>query len=440
VKQKILNIINNLTPNIKKMAGNSIWLFIDRAVRMVVGFIVWIWIARYLGPEQFGLYNYALAIVSLLAPIATLGLDNLVIRDVVKNSEHKYEILGTAFWLRITGGSLTFFISLAIIFILRPNDPSAKLMVGIAAIAVIFQSFDIIDFWFQSLVKSKYTVIAKNAAFLISAGFRVALILAKASVVSFAWMNLVESALAAIGMVIFYQLQNNDIRKWIIKFERVKKTLKDCLLITLSNSAVLLYMKIDVLILGQLSDQKSIGIYSAATKVSEVSYFFAGVIASSAFPLLIEQEEAFNTRLRRLFHLMALVSYAIMIPIAFLSPFIISVFGAKYAASSPVLSVHVWATIFVFIGMAQTSWYIKQGTKGLYIQLIRTTIGAILNIGLNFILIPKYNSMGAAIATIISYAYVGYFANMFSKKSRDIFIMQTKSLLLWDYFKKGIPQ
>jgi PST family polysaccharide transporter len=431
----LIEYISRLTPNLKKIAGNTGWLFADRVVRMGVGVVVWIWIAKYLGPAQFGLLNYSIAFVALVSPLAVLGLDNIVIREVVQNPGHKYEILGTAFGMRIAGGILSLVVCIFVIMILRPGETITHWMVIILSVTTIVQSFDIFDFWFQSVIQAKYTVIAKNSAFLLSAAVRVWLILIKAPVIYFAWMILVETILGSIGMLIFYRTSGNDIGKWRIKSERVRKLLKDCLLITLSNSAVLLYMKIDVLILGQMAGESSVGIYSAATKVSEIFYFFALIIASSVFPVIIGQSEVYYERLKKLFDIMVIVSYIIIIPISFLSPLIITVFGAKYASSSPVLSVHVWATVFVFFWVAQTSWYIKEGTKGLLIQLKRTSIGAVINILLNIILIPKYNALGAAIATIIAYSYVGYFSNIFNKETIEIFRMQTRSLFLVNLIK-----
>jgi PST family polysaccharide transporter len=428
--------IRELTPNRKKMAGNTGWLFADRMIRMGVGVVIWIWIAKYLGPEQFGLLNYSIAFVALLSPIAMLGLDNLVIRDVVRNPEMKDELLGTAFMMRIAGGVLSFFLCVLLILVIRPGDAITHWMVIILAAASIIQSFDIIDFWFQSQIQSKYTVLAKNSAFLISAAIRIYLILIKAPVIYFAWMILIETLLGAAGMILLYHSRGNKLFKWRINSDRAKKLLKDCLFITLSNSAVLLYIKVDVIILGQMAGEKSVGIYSAATKVSEIFYFFATIIASSVFPVIIGEAEVYYQRLKKLFDVMVIVSYIIVIPLTFLSPYIIGIFGAKYAAASPVLSVHVWATIFVFLGVAQTSWYIKEGTRGLFIQLKRTIIGAVINIVLNIILIPRYNALGAAVATIIAYGYVGYAANLFNKETIQIFKLQTRSLLLLNLFQK----
>lgn len=428
--------MKKLTPNIRKIAANTGWLFADRILRMGVGFVVWIWVANYLGPSDFGLLNYALALVTLLSPLTTLGLDNLIVKDIVENKENKDVSIGTAFFMRIAGSIVVFAASMVIVLFLRPGDTVMFWMVAIIAFTTFIQTFDVIDYWFQSLVRSKYTVIARNIAFLIAAGLRVYLISIKAPVVAFAWMTLVEALISAVGVIFFYHYTENNIFHWRVKLAKVKGLIKNSLLITVSSTAVLLYMKIDILLLGEMSTEASVGIYSAAAKVSEVFYFVATIMSSSVFPIIISESEIYYDRLKKMFDLMTFIAYLIILPLFFFAPLVIGAFGSKYASASPVLSVHVWATMFVFLGVAQSSWYIKEGTKGLVMQLRRTILGAVINIVLNIFLIPAYDSYGAAISTIIAYAYVGYFANMFSKETFGIFKMQTRSLFLVNYINK----
>lgn len=427
-----------LTPNIKKIAANTGWLFADKILRMGVGVVVWIWIARYLGPADFGLLNYAIAFVTLLSPLAVLGLDYLIVKDIIEE-KNQNTALGTAFGMRITGSMLAFIISLVVIVFLRPGDTAMLWMVGIISFTTFFQAFDVIDFWFQSLLRSKFTVIAKNSAFLLASGIRVYLIFIKAPLITFAWIILIEAALSAIGLIIFYGFKKNSIFHWQISFTKMKSLLKNTALITLSSSAIFIYLKIDILFLGQMKGAQSAGIYSAATKVSEVFYFVANVIASSVYPVMIGNSEIFNVRLRKLFDIITAAAYLVILPVTFLAPFIISFFGSKYTASASILSVHIWATIFVFFTYAQNAWYLQGGSKGLILQLKRTATGAVINIVLNILLIPQFDGLGAAIATIISYAYVGYFSNLFNKESLNIFNMQTRSLLLMNFYGRKHP-
>jgi O-antigen/teichoic acid export membrane protein len=423
----------SLTPTLRKIIGNTGWLFADRIIRMGVGIFVWVWIARYLGPKSYGMLSYAIAFVGLISPIATLGLDNIVIREIVKKRYNENDILGTSFVMRILGGVITFLVSLFIIFIIKNNSTSIYWLVGILSAATLFQAFDVIDLWFQSQVRSKYTVIAKSSAFFILTIVRVILINVHAGVNAFAWAIFVETILGEIGLIAFFLFKGKTLARWKINLPLIKDFLVECLPLLLSNAAILLYMKIDVILLGQMTGEKSVGIYSAATKVSEAFYFIATTVATSVFPVIIENSDIYFDRLKRLFRLTAILGYAIVIPLSVLSGFIIKIFGTQYLSAGPMLAVHAWATIFVFLGVAQGSWYIKEGKKGIYMQLYRTLAGAVINIILNIILIPKYEGLGAAIATVIAYSYVGVFSNIFNKKTRDIFYMQLKALLLFRF-------
>ena len=153
--------------NLQNILANTGWLFADRILRMGVGLFVGVWLARYIGPQQFGIYNYAIVFVAMFSAISNLGLDGIVVRNIVRDPVSKDEILGTAFFLKFAGGIITLIVSIGAILLLRSSDSVTCWLVGITAVGAIFQAFDTIDFWFQSQVKSKYTVYVRNAAFLI---------------------------------------------------------------------------------------------------------------------------------------------------------------------------------------------------------------------------------------------------------------------------------
>lgn len=432
---KITLLINRLSPTIKKIIGNIGWLFFDKVFRMGVGIFVWVWVARYLGPKDFGLFNYAIAFVAFLSPIATLGLDNLVIREVVKKSDEKYEILGSAFSMRLVGGVLTFLLAMGLISIIRPGEMLSLWLVGIIAAGTIFQSFDIIDLWFQSEVKSKFTVIAKNIAFTTAAILKIILISIRAPLIDFAWVSLAEIVIGSAGLLYFYLRENNRIREWSVNRSRIKSLLKESMPLLIANAAIILYMKIDVVILGQMKGEAAVGYYSAATKISEAFYFVSLIIANSVFPVIINDDSQYYARFRKLLNITTALAYAIIIPLFLFANTIILVFGPQYVSSGPILEVYTWATMFVFLSVAQGSWYIKEGKPGIYLQMRRTITGLVINVILNLILIPSMSGLGAAIATIVAYSYVGYFSNIFNRETRKIFIMQTQALLLYGLFK-----
>ncbi len=418
---------------LQKIVYNTSWLFADRIIRMGIGVIVVIWIARYLGPEQFGIYNYAIAFVALFTAFSTLGLEHIVIREIVRHPDKKNEIIGTAFVLKLTASFITVGIISAIIFLLRPDDSLTRMMVIIIAGAMIFQSFDIIDFWFQSQVQSKYSVLAKNTAFLFIAGVHIGLILSGAPLIAFAWARLGEIFLFAAGLLFFYYYTGSSLQQLSIHRDRAKKLLRDSWPLILSGIMIMIYMRIDQVMLGEMIGEKSVGIYSAAIRLTEVWYFIPTAILISVFPSIIEtksqDEKLYYKRLQRLYTLFTWMAITIAVIIMFLAkPVINLLYGADFSAASSVLVISIWAGVFVFQGLARAKWLIAENLQKYSYYF--TGMGVVFNVILNVILIPKYGAAGAAIATLITQFIVVLPAPLFLKQTRKSTIMLLRSFLL----------
>ena len=419
----------------KGVVTNIGWLFADRILRMGVGLVVGVWVARYLGVEQFGTFNYAAAFVALFSTFASLGLPSLIIREITNEPEKKEQILGTAFWLQLSGGIATLLLAITTISILRHDDPVTIGLVSILASVSIFQAFDTIDLWFQSQVNSKYTVLAKNAAFLVVTLFKVLLISIHAPLLSFAWATLAEAAIGSVGLIYCYKLQGYFISMWKWDFHMAKKLLRESYPLIFSGMAVVIYMKIDQIMLGEMIGSQSVGIYSAATRISEIWYFIPTAIAASISPAIFSakkegDEILYYRRIQQLLRLLSKIAIIIAVPMSFLSGDVVTIlFGSEYSAAGPILAIHIWAAVFVFMGVGTSSWFIAEGLT--YLTFRRSLIGAAINIILNFVLIPMYGGIGAAIATVISQAFASFISNAFNLKSRKIFLIQLKSLSIF---------
>ncbi|MCC5604010.1 flippase [Nostoc favosum] len=417
---------------LRAIIANTGWLFADRILRMGASLIVGVWVARYLGVQQYGLFNYALAFVSLFSPIFTLGLDDVVVRHLVRQSSNKDEILGTTFWLKLLGGIASVLLAVGTMFFLGEQEILKIWLVAILAMAGIFRAADTIELWFQSQVQSKYTVIAKNTAFLLNSAIKIALILTKAPLLAFAWITLAEFAMSAIGLLIVYQVKGSSLWLWRWSFSAAKTLMKESLPLVFSGFAILIFMKIDQIMLGQMIGNTEVGIYSAAVRVSEIWYFIPGAIVSSVAPSIYtvkeKSESLYYQRIGQLLSLMTCISLAIALPMSFLSDKIIMVmFGSGYAEAGAILAVHIWTSLFVFMGLATSPWFIAEGLN--HVSLGKTLFGAILNIILNVLLIPKYAGLGAAIATIISQAAAAFLCNAFDSRTQKIFKIQVRSLI-----------
>lgn len=417
---------------LQKILANTGWLFIDKIIRMGVGLLVGIWVARYLGPEQFGLYNYALSFVALFSALATLGLDGIVVRDIVRDPSCKDETLGTAFVLKLIGGGLTFLFVVGANSLLRPHDRLTQWLVGIIALGTIFQAFDTIDFWFQSQVKSKHTVYSKNTAFLLITFIKIVLILIRAPLIAFAWAGLTEIVFGAIGLVIVYRMNGHYIKAWQISMARAKSLFRDSWPLILSGIVIMIYMRIDQVMLGEMVGNEEVGIYSAAVRLAEAWYFIPMAISSSVFPSVVESrsisETLFYERLQKLYNLMVLIAYIVAVPVTFTAGWVIKIlFGSAYCGAGPMLAVLIWAGLFVNLGVARS--YFLTTMNWTRTHFVTVFLGCIMNIALNYFLIPLYGGMGAVIASCISYWFAAHGACFVYKPLYKTGCMMTKAMV-----------
>ncbi|MDB9519612.1 flippase [Roseofilum reptotaenium CS-1145] len=436
---KISQLAQNLSPKLRQMIGNASWLASEKLLQMGLGLLIGVWVARYLGPQKFGLLSYALAFTSLFAPLATLGLDKVVVRDLVQHPSEKHQILGTAFAIRLVSSILAYLLEIMIISWIRPDDKLTHALVVIVGLRMCFQVFYTIDLWFQSQVESKYTVWSKNSAYLCANGVKVLLVSLQAPVVFFAWNSLGEIVLGAIGLLILYQFKGNAIAAWRMSLSWGKRLLKNGLPLMFSGIAVIIYLRIDAIMLGQIFGDESVGIYSVATKISELWYFIPTALVSSASPALIEAKgisiSLYEQRWQKLLTMMTGISYAIAIPMVFLAkPMITLMYGPNYAASGSVLAIHIWATVFVSLGVAKSVWIVTEGLT--HLALVSTSCGAVINILLNLVLIPRYQEVGAAIATVISYGCADYLVYITYPRFQQIGRLMTKALILENLWKR----
>jgi O-antigen/teichoic acid export membrane protein len=418
-------------PYLQNVVSNTGWLFAEKMVRMGVGLFVGVWMARFLGPGQFGYLSYALAFVSLFSAIAGLGLDGIVVRELVRDPSGKDEILGTAFVLKFLTGVLTFLTVLAAIRLLRPDDSLTFWLVGITAGGMIFNAFDTIDFWYQSQVQSKYTVVAKSSAFLLISAVKVFLILAEAPLIAFAAAGFAEIVIGSLGMVTTYRVCGRHIRSWRSNVAVARRLLKDSWPLILSGIAIMIYMRIDQVMIGEMVGSKEVGIYSVAVQLVEAWYFLPGIIVSSVFPSIVEAKEMgetiFYERLQKLYNFMAFIAYVIVIPVTILAGWVIkTLYGAAYAKAGPMLAVLIWSILFTNLGMARSTFLTTMNWTR--IHFLTVGLGCVINVLLNYILIPAYGGMGAVIASCVAYWFAAHGACFVYKPLHKTGFMLTRAI------------
>jgi len=418
-------------PNLLKILENIGWLFFDKILRMGVGLVVGIWVARYLGPEQFGVLSFSQAFVGLFAAIATMGVRDIVVRDIVRGPEHERLILGTAALIQIIGGLIAYLLACVFIVYLRPDDPIVQGVVAILGSLMLYKASDIAVYWFEAKVLSKYTVWVQNGTFLVFSAIKVILILYQFPLISFAWAMLAESVVVALILLVVLGKRGPSIFCLRFSAARAKGLLSDSWPLVVSALAVSIYFKVDQVMIGQMLGNEAVGVYSAAVRISELWYFIPVVVVGSVFPSIIEAKKRsdalYYARLQSLFDVMSLMSVPIAIIMTIVAPFVIDVlYGSAYEKSDSVLIIHIWISIFVFLGVANSKWFLVEDLQRL--MFVRAVLSAVINILLNYILIPKYGVEGAAVASLIGY-FIGTFCyDLFRSDTRKLLYMKLSSI------------
>ncbi len=391
-------------PRLSKYYSNTSWLVFERILRMVIALFIGIYVARYLGAERYGLLSYANSFVGLFIALSTLGLDAIVVRELVKNTERRNELLGTAFGLKIMGVILMWLAILVAVY-LTDSDAQANTFIAIIAFGVIFQAFNVIDFNYQAEVKSKYVVHAQLAQLVISSICKLLLVFYQAPLIWFAWIYSLDAAVLALGLAIMYLRYTGKIIVWRLKWSVVKELLSNSWLLLLYAYFVTINMNIDIVMVKHILGNESAGHYSVAMTLSAVWYFLPVVIGSTFFPYIISRKSDpnYKKRVSSLFALLTLIALLGAIVVSSLSYWIVTMlYGYEYAEAANILSIHIWTGVFVFHVSIRSRMLISDNLH--HFSMLFMLFGVIVNMIGNYILIPLYGGSGAAYASLISWA------------------------------------
>lgn len=415
-------------PNLRLFGANSGWLIGDKLIKLVVAVFVSAWVARYLGPAQYGVLAYAITFISMFQAFALLGLDNIVVRDIAGTPANAPSVLGTALRLRL-GGALIGYGALALTLIITTNDePQLVGIVLIIGLCVFFQVTDVIDLWFQANSQSRRTVIAKTSSYLLIAGLKIALILTGSTLFYFALAQAMEAAFTAMALALTYLFFKTE-KKWVWDRALAKRMLLQSWPILVSGLSILIYMRISVFFLKDFSGSAAVGIYAAGTSLSEVWYFVPTMLAASAAPIIarkrLEGITGYTITFKKLFALMWYFALLISMLNVLLADILIDLlYGESYEESAAVLAIHSFSLIAVSLGVFQSIWIVNEGRTRL--ALYQAITGALVAIFLGLVLIPTYGPLGAAYSTVAAQFAQAFLANAIF--ARPLFKLQVMSL------------
>ncbi len=422
----------------RKYFANTSWLLGERVIRMTISLFVGIYVARYLGPERFGLLSYALSFVWLFSSLASLGLNDILVRELVNQPKKSQNLIATVFWLKVFG-FVVMALAIATVLLFKTEDQITLWLISIITLGFLFQATNVVEFYFQAQVQSKFVVRAQVVQLLITSLFKIYLVWSEADLFWFAFALMLDQAVVAVLFLFIYKLKVEKFPFLYFNWKKTKLLIRDAWPLIFTGMVVLVYMKIDQVMLKEMLNVKAVGVYAAAVKLCETLYFIPTALMASLFPAVVnarkKSEKIYEQRVQKLYDLMFWGSLVIAIPTTLLSNWIILIFyGTSFQEAADVLRIYIWAVVFVSIGVASSKWLITENLQ--HYSFYLTTLGAIVNIGCNLWLIPSHGIKGAAIATLLAQATVSFLGLSFFGKTRKNCLKVINSLNAYGAYKR----
>jgi|GEM_PF-5365426 len=415
--------------------SNMLWMLSSNLLNNGVNFLVFVVTARYVGASDFGSLSYVFAIASLFSMLGQMGLDGLLSRELLEEpTEERPVILGTAWLLRFFGYLLGALLAIGYGLAMPSHTALERELFLIASLFVFSNVFNSIpENWLKTMHEARSASKARIMGSVTGGILKIGAVMLGGGVVAISLFHLLGLLLISAGMYLFYRRKGGPApRLWRFSGARARALLGESWRVFASAILWVIYLRIDVMILRQLTDAETVGTYAIATRLAEMSYVLPSALIVASFPSIMaaKQQSAadYHARTRDLLQILSFSGITVMLVIwVFALVALVPLFGAQYAASVPIVMIYMLSTPFMFLHYAVARWILIE--RQTLFGMIADIIGVLLNIVLNLVLIPRLGAQGAAIATIISYSWVSCFSLLATSKTRKLFQFVAISLV-----------
>ena len=426
----MLGLMRALLSGYRREITNMSWLFFDRFLRVFGNFLIGIVAARLLGPADYGGISYAQALTALILLVASLGLNQVVIKRLIDRPAEASATLGAAFALQAVATVVTMATTIIAALLTRAGNPYAVL-IAIVAVGLVLRPTEVFRYWFEANVNARRAVIADNISFLVSGTAKIAVLLVYRSVEAFAWTLVVEQVLGGIFLYMAYRTDRSRPGRWRVDLITLWQLVVEAWPLFLSGLAIVLYMRIDQFVIMATHGPVETGIYAAAVRLSEIFYVLPTIVATSFFPrwqsLMGESGDRHQLAVRSTMTAMMTVSVAIALVVSVAAgPFVHLLYDARYDRAVPVLAIHIWTSVFVSMGILGNQWYLSHNLQSR--TLLCTVLGAGSNFAINLVLVPSMGAVGGAVASLSAQIIATFLADAFSARTRPLFFLKAHAL------------
>lgn len=408
----MLNKINN------RFTANAFWIMAGRIFQIILTFITTMLVSRYLGPTQYGQITLAFSYVAVFIPIANLGLNDIIVKELIENRDRNDEIIGTTITIR----TISSLLSMAAIFIivkLLSSNPILPYLALLQSISLVFQSYECIIYFYQSKLLSKKTGIIYALSYTLTSLFRIVCLLLGKDVKWFAFAVASDYMVIAILLLIVYFREGNKLK---ISFDVFKTLISKSSPYLFSGILTVISSKADTIILGNLIDETTVGYYASATTLCNAWPFVLTAIIDSASPIIIslykENRELYKLRIKQLYASIFYIGAFVSIVFTMFSKLIITIiYGEAYLSASMPLKIASWSTIFSYFGVARFIWAQCENKQNNERKI--ALCGMIFNVVSNIVLISIFGINGAAITLLLTQLFMNFVLLFFIKDTRE---------------------
>lgn len=414
----------------KRVFNNAKWIIICRVgqslMQMVVGMIT----ARYLGPSNYGLINYAASVVAFVLPFAQLGLPATLIQELVDTPEQEGEIMGTAMLSNLISAVACFAFAVGFVSIANHGETVTLIVCGLYSISLLFRTMELMNYWFQYKLKSKFPSIIMLGVSIIISLYKIFILIAQKSIYWFAIVTTIEFALSGFAMVMIYSGMKCQVFKFT--FAMSKRLLRRSRYFILAAAMVTIFQNTDHIMLKMMVGDRQNGFYTAAITCATIFHFLYFAIVDSVRPVVLENRKAgmleYEESLANLYSIVIYLAVAQAIGFTILAKPIVNVlYGEEYRETISVLRIVVWQIPFSHMGTVRNIWILAEGKDSVVWKINLT--GALLNVFANALLIPFWGALGAAVASLVTQMFTNCFLSMLLpglKGNRKIFLEGVK--------------
>lgn len=408
---------------------NAGWIIGCKIVQSLLNLVIGLITARYLGPSNYGVLSYVSSVVAFTMPLMQLGLRHTLVKEFVRSPEHEGVILGTSLMLNIISAVFCMVGSIAFVMLVNAGETETILVCALYSLTLIFNATEMTQYWFQSKLMSKYPSIAALVVYIAVAVYKIYLLVTQKSVGWFAFSNVIDYFLISVILIVIYKRVGGQ--RLSVDFRVGKQLLSESKYYIIPSLMVVIFQNTDRIMIKLMVGETETGFYSAAITCIGISAFVFSAILDSARPVILDEKERnpelYEKRMIQLYSIITCLSLAQSVGMTVLAkPLVFLLYGTEYAKTAGILAVAVWHNTFGHYGSVRNIWILAEG-KQKYLTTINVT-GAFANVALNFVLIPIWGAVGAAVASVITQFFTNVIIGFVFKPIRKNNTLMIKGL------------